>query len=131
MIVLGQIVLFTKNKMRLTSFLSDLFDLEIDNSKDSVRLVNEDLSFLIIERDENLNNQGTLMLDFFVSSFDELRHIRDKYQFLNYRQNSLNQDGTSHALSAQAIEIKEAGEMSFFFFTDPDQRRWKVSCISR
>ncbi|WP_157680654.1 hypothetical protein [Bacteriovorax sp. Seq25_V] len=115
--------------MRLTSFLSDLFDLEIDNSRDSIRLVNEDLSFLIIEREEKLNNQGTLMLDFFVSSLDELHQIKDKYQFLNYRQNSLSTDGTALGLSTQPIEIKEAGDMSFFFFTDPDQRRWKVSYL--
>lgn len=129
MITLGQIILFTKDKGLMVSFLSDLFDLEIDNSKESIRLVNEDLSFLVIEK--KVSNQNTnMMIDLFVSTEEGLHELRDKYEFINYRHQTSSGE-TMSVVKSTRLEIQDIGEMKFFFMTDPDNRRWKISYICR
>lgn len=128
MVKLGQIILFTKDQARLSAFLCDLFELEIDNSKQSIRLVNEDLSFLIIEK-KDMPSQSNVLIDLFVSGESELEELKDKVEFLNYRHGIQfgNSDGTTVQTKPAVNPIEDIGAMKFFFMTDPDKRRWKIS----
>lgn len=128
MLRLGQTILLTKNIPKLTSFLCEIFDLEIDNSRDSVRLVNEDLSFLLIERADILHGHSDMFLDFFVDSPTQLLEIKEKFEFFKYKSENHQAAGDrTCAISNYTCEIKDIGPMQFIFIVDPDARRWKIT----
>lgn len=126
MVRLGQIVLFSKDKQKLASFLCDLFELEMEIHSDSISLAHEHINFLIIERPRLAECGSSTLIDFYVNDFEELEELNNKIEFLNYR---LESAGESQELLQQMKkpEIKDLGEVKFFFMTDPDGRRWKVS----
>ena len=126
MVRLGQIVLFSKDKQRLASFLCDLFELEMEINSDSISLSNGEISFLVIERPRLAECGSSTLIDFYVDSYDELVELNNKIEFLTYR---LQSSGESEELlqTMKKPEIKDLGEVKFFFMTDPDGRRWKVS----
>lgn len=126
MLKLGQIILFTKSIAKLSTFMCEIFDLEIDNSRDSVRLVNEDFNFLLIERGDLLHGHNDIMIDVFVSDFNELESLKGKFEFYQYRQNQSSVDGLESNRD-YICEIKDIGIMQFVFMIDPDGRRWKIS----
>ena len=126
MVRLGQIVLFSKDKQRLASFLCDLFEMEMDINADSISLGDGEISFLIIERPRLAECGSSTLVDFYVDSEDDLNELNSKIEFLTYR---LQSSGESEELiqSMKKPEIKDLGEVKFFFMTDPDGRRWKIS----
>lgn len=126
MLKLGQIILFTKSIAKLSTFMCEIFDLEIDNSRDSVRLVNEDFNFLLIERSDLLHGHNDVMIDIFVNDFNELSALKGKFEFYQYRQNQSSVDGLESNRD-YVCEIKDIGIMQFVFMVDPDGRRWKIS----
>ncbi len=123
----GQIILFTKDKNMLSRFLSDLFDLEPEVDQDAIRVKGSNISFLVIERDKLAQSGSSNIIDFFVDSFEELEAMHKKVEFIYYRYQISEID---ESFQIPIIpEIKNSPEMSFFFITDPDKRRWKVSNI--
>lgn len=126
MVRLGQIVLFSKDQQRLASFLCDLFELEMEINSDSISLSNGEISFLIIERPRLAECGSSTLVDFYVDTFEELQELNSKIEFLSYR---LQSSGESEELisAMKKPEIKDLGDVKFFFMTDPDGRRWKVS----
>ncbi|OIQ17468.1 MAG: hypothetical protein BM556_11725 [Bacteriovorax sp. MedPE-SWde] len=98
----------------------------MDINADSISLGNGEISFLIIERPRLAECGSSTLVDFYVDSEDDLNELNSKIEFLTYR---LQSSGESEELiqSMKKPEIKDLGEVKFFFMTDPDGRRWKIS----
>lgn len=125
---LGQVILFSSNAHLTSSFLSDVFDFEIENASDSIILFNDQIRFLIIERPKLAQVGNNIVFDFIVSSQDELIELQKKVEFVNYRLESSGED--LHILTSErSPEILVHEGIQFFFLTDPDNRRWKVTLI--
>ena len=121
---LNQIVLFSHDINKLSNYLSDLFDLEKECHTDSVTIYGEHLRFLIVPTSQNLEFSNVL-IDIKAANDTELFEIKQKIEFLNYRIEP-SVDGKVHQ-TLTFSEIKEIPNSKFFFFTDTDGRKWKVS----
>lgn len=126
MVKLGQIVLFSKNSKLLATFLCDLFDLELKPLSDSIQLSDGDVTFLIIERPKLASQGSSTLIDFNVESSSILDELHSKIEFLNYRLSGL-AEAESSLHTKTAPEINDLDGIRFFFMTDPDGRRWKIS----
>lgn len=126
MVKLGQIILFSNNSKRLATFLCDLFDLELSPAEDAIGLSNGEVSFLVIERPKLAEFGSSTLIDFIVESSDDLDELHSKIEFLNYRLESSGESLTS-LQTKELPEIRDLGNVRFFFMTDPDGRRWKIS----
>ncbi len=111
----------------LSRFLSDLFDLSAHVDDEAIRVKGANLSFLIIERKKLAASGSSNIIDFYVDSYEELEMMHQKVEFIYYRYeiSEIDEDLQKPIMP----EIKKSNEMSFFFITDPDRRRWKVSYI--
>ncbi len=126
---LGHIILFSSNAHLSAAFLSDVFDLEIEQASDSIAIFNEDLRFLIVERPKLAQVGNNIVFDFIVDSYDELVELQKKVEFVNYRLESSGEN--LHILNEEkSPEILEHEGVQFFFLTDPDNRRWKVTLLN-
>ncbi|AYF44601.1 MULTISPECIES: hypothetical protein [Halobacteriovorax] len=125
---LGQVILFSSNAHLTSSFLSDVFDLEIENASDSIVLYNDQIRFLVIERPKLAQVGNNIVFDFIVSTQDELIELQKKVEFVNYRLESSGED-LNILSSERSPEILVHEGIQFFFLTDPDNRRWKVTLI--
>ena len=126
MVRLGQIVLFTLNKQRLSSFLCDLFDLDVEINNESLRVYNSSLDFLLIENPNLEKTKTNSLLDIHVDSYDDLIELKNNIEFINYR---YAQSADSTEMIITSPEIKDLGKIKFFFMTDPDGRNWKISFV--
>ncbi len=120
----GQVILFSKDKLLLSRFLSDLFDLMPSVDEDAIRIKGANISFLIIEREKLAFSGSSNIIDFFVDSIEEIEAMHKKVEFIYYRYDIKDLDGESNKT---VPSIKNSQEGSFFFITDPDNRRWKIS----
>ena len=130
MISYGQVVLFSKNKSRLANYLCELLDLEMEILTDSIKIGNDALNFLIIERPKLATPVSNMIVDLYVDSVDVLMHLHKKIEFLNYR-NSTEISGMEKIEQMKLPEVIDLNEVKFFFMTDTDGRRWKISYISQ
>ena len=120
----GQIILFSKDKQLLSRFLSDLFDLTPVADDEAIRVLGSNLSFLILEREKLAFTGSSNIIDFFVDSEQELLAMHKKVEFIYYRYSISEKLSDSEPATPS---IKESLEGKFFFITDPDKRRWKIS----
>ncbi|EPZ51407.1 glyoxalase/bleomycin resistance/dioxygenase family protein [Halobacteriovorax sp. GFR7] len=125
---LGHIVLFSSNAHLTSTFLSEVFDLEVEGASDSVVVFNDELRFLVVERPKLAQVGNNIVFDFVVDNYDELIELQKKVEFVNYRLESSGEN--LNILSNEKIpEILVHEGVQFFFITDPDNRRWKVTLI--
>lgn len=126
-ISLGQMILYSKDKKLLSSFLSQLLELETSVNDGDIILSSMYLSLRIVDftsgnsdfRDEDLNYSGDLIIDFFVSSEDELKKTMQRVEFLNYCMKDL--------LKESSFELKSIGNTKFLEVIDPDNRKWRFT----
>jgi len=120
---LGQIVLYSKNKIILSRYLSYLLELEQELVDDAIRLNGEDIRFLVRNYDakEIITSNGTL-LEYFVDSKEMLEQLVQKVFFLNYR--------IGECVNESISIIEQVGNSYFFYIDDPDGRKWKFTYIN-
>jgi hypothetical protein len=119
---LGQVVLFSRARDRLVNFLTELFDLELQDVSDGLMLKNQFTQFLVVEADKSqlLATNGDMILDFFVDSREELETFLQKAEFCFYRQGPNNDH-------IKRPTINYAEGIFYFYLRDPDGRRWSFS----
>ena len=125
---LGQVILFSTNAHLTSTFLSDLFDLEVENASDSIAIFNDEIRFLVVERPKLAQVGNNIVFDFNVSSYDELIELQKKVEFVNYRLESSGENLNILA-NEKSPELLVHEGVQFFFLTDPDNRRWKVTLL--
>ncbi len=116
---LRQILLYSKDVSLLSSFLSDLFDLEVIPTENGAYLENNFFCFLLKEdkKRRSVKTKETIV-DLNVSSIHELHELIKRIEFLNYR---LDQEMRNET------EIQTDLDFTFFEIHDPDQRVWRFS----
>ncbi len=124
-ISVGQIALYSKDIQKISSFLSDLLETEIMPAGDAVRLVHQNFTIVVIDGslDKTTRAPNLTVVDFFVSSLQELEDLRQKYLFFRYRDDA----GLKDAGQEFSCEVKSYGPIHFFVVIDPDGRKWKFS----
>ena len=121
----GQIILFSKDKMLLSRFLSDLFDLVPEVDGEAIGVKGSNISFLVIEREKLAFSGSSNIIDFFVDDEEELDSMHKKVEFIYYRYSITDPD--LEVNQAKSPSVKQSEDGPFFFITDPDNRRWKIS----
>ena len=114
---MGSIHLYSNKLEELSTFLSELFDLDLEPQGEDLVLSNNACSFKIHEaksRKKRPNND--LMVDFLLDERDDLENLLQKIEFINYRNGSI---GTG--------KLEGEGSESRLLVTDPDGRNWKFS----
>lgn len=122
---LGQIAIYSKDKLALAKFLAELLDMELSYSLsgEAVVLKHQSLSIAIYDAKAchvfALNNTRDMILDFWVESIEDLEELVQKIQFQKYRQGVKN--------AATKYKIERNNESSYFIFDDTDGRHWRFS----
>ncbi len=121
---LRQIVLMSRDKHLLSSFLSELLELDLVPTGEGVRLSGAGFQLLILESgsasSQSIQN-AALLIDFAVDSYDALSELQQKCQFFAYR---------FQLPPHSEAEIKTMGALSYFILRDPEGRKWKFSFVS-
>lgn len=125
---LGQIILFSSNAHLTSSFLSEVFDLEVEGASDSIAVFNDELRFLVVERPKLAQVGNNIVFDFIVDTYDELIELQKKVEFVNYRLESSGEN-LNILSNEKSPELLVHDGVQFFFLTDPDNRRWKVTLL--
>ena len=121
---IGQIALHSRDKKTLSSFLSELLDMEMSFSGEAIRLENDQFNIIVIE-DADMKCVSNMMIDFFVDSFDELKSFIQKVEFIKYRYRIT--FVTNEGKILDDVKIHNVGHLHYFFLSDTDGRRWKFS----
>jgi hypothetical protein len=121
---IGQIALHSKDKNTLASFLSELLEMEMSHSGDAIRLEGELFNLIIIE-DPSMSEVSNMVVDFFTESFDELKALIQRVEFIKYRYRIT--FVTDEGKVLDDVKIHNIGHLHYFFLSDTDGRRWKFS----
>ena len=123
-LVIGQIALHSRDKKTLASFLSELLDMELSHSGDAIRLEADSFNLIIIE-DPSMSEVSNMVVDFFTESYEELRGLIQKVEFIKYRYRIT--FVTDEGKVLDDVKIHNIGPLHYFFLSDTDGRRWKFS----
>ncbi|OUR95277.1 hypothetical protein A9Q84_15660 [Halobacteriovorax marinus] len=121
---IGQLALHSRDKNTLASFLSELLDMEMSLSGEAIRLENDEFNLIIIE-DPNMSLSTSMVVDFFTDSFNELKGLIQKVEFIKYRYRIT--FVTNEGKVLDDVKIHNVGHLHYFFLSDTDGRRWKFS----
>lgn len=117
----GQVLLYSKDKIRMMDFLCDVFDFEVDSVFDSVHLGALNLKLLSIDpatnADSFIGNNG-IIFSFKVKSELELKEIMSKYNFFLYRKSDSNN-------LFEKLELSQNDKEKVLTISDIDQRIWR------
>ena len=118
---LREIELLTKDKQALSSFLSELLEMEVRPHQEQVLLEREDLTLVVTEVEGLRRQNSHMFVRFETDSVKELEHLASRWEFLNYR----------YQLSSQKKPgVRNDGTWSSLQILDLDGRRWEFSCRS-
>jgi len=125
-ITVGQIALYSKDIQKISTFLSDLLETEIQPAGEGVRLIHQSFTIVVIDgsQDEAKRAPNLTVVDFSVDSLQELEDLRQKYLFFRYRDDAGLTDESSPEFSC---DVKSIGPIHYFVVVDPDGRKWKFS----
>lgn len=115
---LGQILLSSRDPQALAQFLSDVFDLEMSVSNDTVKLFSSQMKLLILSAPSNMPVSAHMVLDFEFEGPEELQEFWQKIQFFKYRY---------HLPDHLEEKISQTKNSHYFILKDLDGRRWKFS----
>jgi hypothetical protein len=121
---IGQIALHSKDKNTLASFLSELLDMDMAHSGDAIRLESDFFNLIIIE-DPSMGHVSNMVVDFFTESYEELKGLIQKVEFIKYRYRIT--FVTDEGKVLDDVKIHNIGPLHYFFLSDTDGRRWKFS----
>ncbi len=115
---LDKIILKSSNIDILGTFLSHLFEMEVESLGVLVTLKNDSgVTFQIEESLESIQTSNTVV-ELMFDSVAELHNLVQKIQFLEYRLEVEN---------LKVTEITSDSEVNFFELTDFDNRVWRFS----
>jgi hypothetical protein len=122
----GPLLLFSKDKIRMMDFLSDVLEFDVDSINDIIK--RGPLSLKLCEY-ENLettthHDHATIAFSFKVKGEDELKEIMSKYNFFLYRKSAINH-------SVEKLDLVQNDENKILTISDIDQRLWQFECVSR
>lgn len=133
-LTVGHLNLFSRNPLDLAHFFSDLLDMDLrpDSGGDGIWVLSDTIRFFITQANaEQLFHKGgdrDLMVEFSLSSLNELEDLLHKVQFMSYRKIGDDQRTKS---APQKAQLSKVGTKVFFHLKDPDGRRWKFSFDSQ
>lgn len=110
----GPLTLYTRDKIRLIDFLSDVFEFDVDTQSDLISGGTYSLQVVESPNDSIVKSEGISFL-FELKNSNELEEIVNKFNFFLYRN-----IGRPHAF--EQINLKKESEISI---RDLDGREWK------
>ena len=115
---LGQIIIESKNKELLATFLSDVFEMEILASQDTVTLSKSGTTFSLVDIGSEVT-ESSVTVNLYTQDKEELHEILKRVQFLGHRlgMKNFNKD----------TEIFTTDGLNSILLKDTDGRSWKVS----
>lgn len=126
-LLVGHLHLYSQKPTELAHFFSELLDMDIvpDQKGGGIWLKNSDLTLFVDQASaEQLFHKGgerDMMVEFQMSSLNELEDLLHKVQFIGYRQ------GDGEVAQGPKVKLSRIADKVFFNLKDPDGRRWKFS----
>ncbi len=114
----GPLLLFSKDKIRMMDFLSDVFEFDVDSIDESIQRGPLSLKLCSNNSSNPPVNQCNIIFSFKVKSENELKEIISKYNFFLYRKSLVANFGES-------IEFNETENRKILTISDIDQRLWR------
>ena len=118
---LQQIVLYSPDKKKLASFLSQLFECEIELKNNGLRINASGVKLLLQDppkKKKRAKQSLDTILDYHCANIHELEQLKSKIEFIYYRLGE-------KKITALAMQKTEQG--FFIEFYDPDGRLWHIS----
>ena len=116
---IGQIIIDSANKEKLSNFLSSLIDLEIFPNGEEVILYSDNIRFSIVDRNGDRSHSNSMKVDLHLGDELTLEEVKQRFEFLNYRD--------SIGKLVDQGDIKDCQTHAFMEFVDFEGRSWRLT----
>jgi hypothetical protein len=113
--------LYTYNMTDISSFITEMFDIDIIHDEESYFLLNNTKVVLHqVNGDNGSTHEGRRLFTLSASSIEELHEMRQKLEFYYYR------EGVPTELFQGNVEFRQDDEDIFLDLKDPDGNIWTL-----